>query len=335
MSAIRNLPISRKFTIAFGLVCTLCLAMGAYSCLTFHSVAAVNQAVSESTLPSVIYLGKAQAALTAVRRVDLALLLCQTKECTASNTESRQKALAEFQTSLKEYEPLIDSSIKSQNYKDLVEKSTEYLEGSNRGLDLLAAGKTGDALDLIGSDSSKALMDAAVSALNADFDINVKEGLDGAAAGAISSARATWVNGVLALIIVLLCSGTGMFLTREIAPRIGRLKNAVEAMADKDLTTQVRVTGTDELGRLGEAFNTSVTSIAEVLMSVARSAETLSTQTAEISTRAVQSAGNAHTESSKINQIAAAAQEMTATIGEISHNAESAAAASRDVSRER
>jgi methyl-accepting chemotaxis protein len=44
----------------------------------------------------------------------------------------------------------------------------------------------------------------------------------------------------------------------------------------------------------------------------------------------VQSAGNAHTQSSKTNQIAAAAQEMTATIGEISHNAESAAGASRE-----
>ncbi len=41
------------------------------------------------------------------------------------------------------------------------------------------------------------------------------------------------------------------------------------------------------------------------------------------------SAGNAHAQSNKTNQIAAAAQEMTATIAEISHNAESAAAASR------
>jgi methyl-accepting chemotaxis protein len=44
----------------------------------------------------------------------------------------------------------------------------------------------------------------------------------------------------------------------------------------------------------------------------------------------VQSAGNARTESGKINQIAAAAQEMTATIGEISHNAENAAGSSRE-----
>jgi len=43
----------------------------------------------------------------------------------------------------------------------------------------------------------------------------------------------------------------------------------------------------------------------------------------------VQSAGNAGAQSGKTNLIAAAAQEMTATIGEISHNAESALVASR------
>jgi methyl-accepting chemotaxis protein len=66
-----------------------------------------------------------------------------------------------------------------------------------------------------------------------------------------------------------------------------------------------------------------------VLSSFAQGAQMLSSATAEISSRSVQSAGNANTQSSKTNQIAAAAQEMTATIGEISHNAESASTASR------
>ncbi len=96
------------------------------------------------------------------------------------------------------------------------------------------------------------------------------------------------------------------------------------------MTASVEVTGTDEIGRMAEAFNTSVASMRAVLQSVAQGAETLSAATTEISARAVQSAGNARTESGKTNQIAAAAQEMTATIGEISHNAENAAAASRE-----
>ena len=121
----------------------------------------------------------------------------------------------------------------------------------------------------------------------------------------------------------------GAALARVTVPRIGHVTQALKKLAGKDLTAHVRVTGTDEIGQMGEALNASVTSLREMLESVAKGAETLSSATNQMSARAVQASGNANTQSSKTNQIAAAAQEMTVTIGEISHNAENAAQASR------
>jgi methyl-accepting chemotaxis protein len=330
MSVIRNMPIARKFAIAFGSICILCLGLGAYSLINFRSIAKNNADVSESTFPSVVYLGTAQKALNATRRYDLALLLCQTPQCTTTRLADRKKAIDEFQEGLKDYEPLIDSPEEKQFYQTITAKLAAYLDLSNRSVDLLAAGKTGDAMDLIASDSTLALFNETVTATNADFDFNVKQGMDSAREATASSTRAIWINLTMTLIIVLLCAVIGLALNREIVPRIARLMLAIEAMAAKDLTATVRVTGTDELGRLGEAFNTSVASVRSVLHSFAESADTLSSATTEISARAVQSASNAQTEASKTNQIAAAVQEMTATVAEISHNAESAASASRE-----
>jgi methyl-accepting chemotaxis protein len=330
MSVIRNTPIGRKFAVAFGLICILCLGLGTYSFTRFRSIAVSNADVSESTFPSVIFLGQAEEALNAMRRFDLALLLCQTQQCTTTHLAGRQKAFDEFQAGLKGYEPFIDSSEERDNYKIITAKFAEYLDLSNRSLAMLSAGKTGDALDLIGSDSALAIFNETLAATDADFNINVRQGMESAKDGTSSSQRATWINAAVTLVLVLLCAAVGVILDREIVPRVGRLKTAIEAMASKDMTVEVRVTGTDELGRLGEAFNSSIATIRGVVDSVAKGAETLSSATTEISTRAVQSAGNARTESSKTNQIAAAAQEMTATIGEISHNAESAARASRE-----
>jgi methyl-accepting chemotaxis protein len=104
---------------------------------------------------------------------------------------------------------------------------------------------------------------------------------------------------------------------------------ALQQFAAKDLTVQVNESGTDEIGQLNSALNQTLASVREVVKSVSQGAKTLSSATTEMSARSVESAGNANTQSSKTNQIAAAAQEMTATIGEISHNAESAANASR------
>ncbi len=330
MSVIRNTPIARKFAVAFGSICILCLGLGTYSLINFRSIAKSNADVSETTFPSVVYLGKAQKALNELRRYDLALLLCQTPQCTTTHLADRKKAIDEFQEAFNNYAPLIDSPEETQSYQIITSKLTVYLELSNRSVNLLAAGKTGDAVDLVGSDSAVEQFNEIMAATNANFDFNVKQGLASARDATASSTRAVWINLTMTLVIVLLCALIGMILNREIVPRIARLKLAVEAMAAKDLTTNVRVTGTDELGCLGEAFNSSVATIRDVINLAAQNADTISSSTAEISAQSVQSASNARAQSSKSNQIAAAVQEMTATIGEISHNSESAANASRE-----
>src|SRR5579875_2395585 len=104
---------------------------------------------------------------------------------------------------------------------------------------------------------------------------------------------------------------------------------ALERLAANDLTIELEMAGKDEIARLGQAVNRTVASLRGLMESVAHGADTLSSATAEIGARAVHSADNARTQSAKTSQIAAAAQQMTATIGEISRNAESATNASR------
>jgi methyl-accepting chemotaxis protein len=105
---------------------------------------------------------------------------------------------------------------------------------------------------------------------------------------------------------------------------------ALEQVAEKNLTVKVEVRSQDEIGRLSTALNTTVASIRSILQSVTQGVETLSAAATELSMRSTETSGNTQTQTSKINQIATAAQEMTATIGEISHNAEVASAASRE-----
>jgi len=330
MSWARNIPISRKFAFAFGTVCGLCLLLGGYTFFTFRSIVHKSQDVRDNALPSIIQLAQGRAAVNNLRREDLDLLLCQNQQCMAAHMARRSKATEDFEATMKAYEPLMSYDGERALYEKIESTFAAYRETSDRGAQLLLAGKNGDALDSIASDSASAQYHAALDAVNAESDLNVKGGTASASGAVDSSQRAMWVNLVLFLLIIGICAVVGAVLTRVTAPRIGRAKAALEGLADKDLTAHVKVTGTDEIGQLGEALNASVAVIREVVRSVAQGAETLSAATVEISTRAAQSAGNARTESSKTNQIAAAAQEMTATISEISHNAESASHASRE-----
>ena len=329
MQWLRNLSVSRKFTYAFGIVCGLCILLGAFTFVTFRGIAAKSEDVSNNALPSLIALANISTATNNTRREDLDLLLCQTAACTSTHNAKRQKAISDYKAEVKSYEPKISYPGERELYQKFTMAWEQYLETSDRANAMLAASKIGDALDLETADATSADFHAALDGITADLQLNAKFGTEESQGATIASNRATWVNMGATILIVLLCALTGGFLTREVVPRLGRLMAALEHFAAKDLTVSVRVSGTDEIGRLGEAFNTSVASMRAVLQSVAQGAETLSAATTEISARSVQTAGNAHTQSSKTNQIAAAAQEMTATIGEISHNAESAAGASR------
>ncbi|MGD0858619.1 MAG: methyl-accepting chemotaxis protein [Terracidiphilus sp.] len=329
MTWLRNLPVSRKFTYAFGSVCGLCIVLGAYTFIAFHGIAAKSADVSDNSFPSVLALADIQGSTNTVRREDMELLLCQTPACSADHGTKRQKAIDVYQNAVRSYEPRIAYPGERELFQKFSDAFAQYLGASNRAGSLLAAVKTGEALDLLASDSVMANYNAALAAISDDLSLNAKYGTQESATATLASDRATWVSTGVTFFIVLLCAFIGFQLTRLIAPPLQAATAALERVAEKDLTVSVAESGSDEIGRLSAALNTSVASMRGVLQSVAQGAETLSAATAEISARAVEQAGNAHTQSSKTNQIAAAAQQMTATIGEISHNAESAAGASR------
>jgi methyl-accepting chemotaxis protein len=145
----------------------------------------------------------------------------------------------------------------------------------------------------------------------------------------IGQALFAWIVCAVTLMTTALCAAIGILLTRAMAPRIEQCTRALERLAAKDLTLDLEIAGGDEFGRMGRALNRTVASIRSVMEAVSHGADTLSSATAEISARAVHSADNARIQSAKTSQIAAAAQQMTATIGEISRNAEGATGASR------
>ena len=329
MSALRNIPISRKFAYAFGLVCLLVASLAIYTFATFHSIAAKSRDVSANGLPAVTALSDIRGAFTRLGRADLQMMLCQTPECMSTENATRQKEIGSLLEAKNRYEPTISYPGERELFDKFQSAYARYRDASDKAASALLSGKTGDAMDLLTSQSTKASYDGSVQALADDTSLNAKAGLDESNQVTVSSSHATWINGGVSLVIIGLCAVVGLVLSKLIAPRIGNANAVLQQLAEKDLSVYIEPTGTDELGQLAVAVNSSIASIREVLKAVAHSADTLSSATTEISSRSVQTASNANTQSSKTNQIAAAAQEMTATIGEISHNAESAASASR------
>jgi methyl-accepting chemotaxis protein len=329
MSLLRNLPVARKFTIAFGIVCTLCVLMGIYTFATLRSIALKSAEVSDKGFPSAIALSDLRASVNNLRREDLDIMLCQTPACSTAHSEARQKTLSAYKVALKAYEPFISYPGERELYEKFTASYAQYFDSSDKGIALLAAGKTGEGIDLVMADSLQAIFLSTITAISDDQTLNSNADMASARSNTQASRLASWINVAVNACIVFLCAIIGVTITRMIATPLRAATAALERVAEKDLSVEVDVLGTDEVGRLGTALNTSVAAMRAVLTTVAHGAENLSASASQMSVRSIEANGNAQSQSGKTNQIAAAAQEMTATIGEISHNAETASGASR------
>jgi methyl-accepting chemotaxis protein len=329
MTLFRNLSISRKFICAFGAVCLLCGLLGAVAAIGILKVNSSVGVILTNSIPAMKALGNVRYSIATIRRTDSLLLLCDTDACTTRLATKRKKYLALYEKAIAEYALLVSDSAERELYKTIVLNAKAYIAFSDQSRQLADGGKPDEASRLLLYGDAVKVYNAVADAVEDDVTIIDKRSSE-------TAAQATHMERTLLLFIcifmtitVLLCAGIGNILTRLIVPPLRAVTHALEQLADKDLTAYVECRNQDEIGRLSAALNTSVDSTRNVLRSVMQSAETLSTAAENLHNQATQSSGNANAQSDKSNQIATASQEMTATIGEISRNAETAALASR------
>jgi len=193
MSWARNLPLSRKFTYAFSVVCALSLIMSVYTFTTFRSIVQESQDVSEDAIPSIAALADARGAMNVLRREDLDLILCQNQGCITESMAKRQQAVDNYASSIRKYEPLISYPGEREMYQKLVSAWAQYKDISDRGVAMLEAGKTGDALDTLGAGTAKSAFSELLAATNQLVTLNLNGGA-ASAPSSFSTARRTRVS---------------------------------------------------------------------------------------------------------------------------------------------
>jgi methyl-accepting chemotaxis protein len=330
MSAIRDLGISRKFFYTFGVVCLLCALQGLIAIMGFLWINSAVRNIAHEIMPSMRTLGHINSSLSTIRRSDSLMLLCPTSACVQHYSDKRQEAIATYNTEIDKYAPTATLPGERETYEVIRNNFAAYINFSDRGYALLAAGKHDEAAKLLFDPESLRVYNVVVSAVEKNIALNDALGTTAGEQTLKRGGVELVAICVLLAVTVGLCALIGTLLTRLIVPPLQAVTVALEQFANKDLTISVEAIGNDEIGRLSAALNSCSSSIKAVLEMLSRSASTLSTATEELNAHSDQAKNNAEAESSKTNQIAAAAQEMTATIGEISHNSETASNASRE-----
>lgn len=330
MHMLRDLPVARKFALAFGILFVVCASLGviALAGLTKSNRSTTN--LSDVVLPSSAALSDMTAALQVYRRADMGILLCADSACQEGYVQRRLAAVNKFHTAYNAYIAVDAGSGQRQLVDSSAETFSQYQRASDATVyDLLNGEKDKAASQTVGANAlvfrrAESSLDSAAAA-NTENSRN----LCLAAATTFRSVRTSIV--VVIVFAMLLCLVVGRLLTQSIVPPLIHAERVLEAVAAKDLTQTIEAEGKDEIGRMATALNTAVSTMRSLLHSMQRGVETVSAAAAELSSHAQQSSANAERQCSETNQIASATQEMASTITEVSRNAERANSSSRQV----
>jgi len=123
------------------------------------------------------------------------------------------------------------------------------------------------------------------------------------------------------------------YLSRNFASRLNRVAETMSRVADGDLSVQLRIFASDEIGELGKSINRMLASTVTMIASIKQTATELSASADQMSVVNQQVAENSEEVAAQTGTVATASEEMSATSMEIAQNCSLAAESSRQGSR--
>ncbi|MFI7542001.1 methyl-accepting chemotaxis protein [Actinoplanes sp. NPDC049599] len=176
----------------------------------------------------------------------------------------------------------------------------------------------------------------AVQAVDVLADLRKIEAADGQHTAML--ARDAFENGRTQLIVVL-CSGIllalalSLYAARCITAPLRRVSEAINAVAEGDLTATAGVSTRDEIGVMASALDAANARTRTAIGAVADTAHTLAASSEELSTTNRQVAGAAEETGTQATAVAAAAEEVSTNVQTVAAGSEEMSASIREIAQ--
>ncbi|WP_225086712.1 methyl-accepting chemotaxis protein [Pectobacterium colocasium] len=129
-----------------------------------------------------------------------------------------------------------------------------------------------------------------------------------------ADARRSWISYLAgALISLLMALGLASMIMRSINEQLQQTLTTIREMGG-DLTRRLRVPGNDELSQLNQAYNASLENIADMVVSIKHSSQTIGRASSEIANGNQDLAQRTEEQSASLVQTASSMEEITVTV---------------------
>jgi methyl-accepting chemotaxis protein len=161
-----------------------------------------------------------------------------------------------------------------------------------------------------------------------------EEAIETALASQTSEARRATVElWVVALFGGAIIVGLGLWIARLILDPVLRVRDALNRLADRDLTVKVGGAGRDEVGQMADALGRALEALREVVDSMSGSSSALAGNAEELSSVSSQVAAGAEETTSQASSAAAAAEQVSRSVQTVAAATEEMSSSIREISQ--
>jgi len=329
-----KLSVKAKLALGFGVLLAILVVLGLAS---YRTIVNLDEAAIEVDRKSV----EKELALM----IDTAALKesSGTRGYVASHQEKMLERDEEGKRELKDCMDKLAPVVRSEEGKRLlaeVQRTHETFRlATDREIDLFRAGKTKDALDVMGTQAGPAYvaLEKAVSALIGHL-AQTKQEVDSAQDADVARGKTLIVTLCLAGLVLGLT--VALLIAKSITGAIGCMVDLIQELAGNNLAAaDMKITSQDEIGRAGTALNRMKNGLHLVIQTIAENAQHVASASEELSANSQQIMANSEETSAQANvvsksteqvnhnlqTVATGSEEMASTINEISKNASEAA----------
>ena len=326
--SIRNLNVSFRSAIGFGLIGAIVLVLGLFALNQMSEMRKESSQVDQNWLPSIVSLGELNASMLRIRALTMRSMLVEGDALVATR-QSLTKLVDEIGTFNAAYEKRISIAEEKAAYERFTAAQRLYFSEQKKIVDLVSNGSRAQAVEVMGGainghadDMTRALLD--LLRINSDEAGNAAD-----RALAVYENAFTWV-----IITIVLAAITTVILallfTRSIVRPLSQAVNVAETVAAGDLTQDFVIEGRDEPARLLTALKVMQTNLRNTIQGIADSSNQLASAAEELNVVTEDSTRGLHQQNHEIEQAATAVNEMTAAVDEVARNAVATSEASRE-----
>ena len=319
----KNLKISTRLAVTFGVLVLLLLAVVVTASLQMHTMRANALTVTGNTLPSVELINTMSSELLRTRLLELQHLQAADNAHmldVEKGMDRQQQRLADLK---KHYEPLILTDKERQLYDQFIRERDRYQDLNRQFMTLSRQGDKSAAAALLEGESLKTFRESSQS-----LDALVKLNSNVASVEAHNSSevysRALFALIATAVIAVLIALVAAIWLTQSIRRPLQQAVDTANRVAAGKLDSQIDTDAKDETGLLLAALHRMQTSLVQTVRSVRQNAEGVASASAQIASGNADLSSRTEEQASALEETAASMEELGSTVRQNADNARQA-----------